>query len=202
MQTLHDIARVYGYGKIASYIDVYAELFEPLRDKSVKILEIGVYDGASMKMWLSYFPNAFVVGLDNLNIANLKGFEDRSAFYHGDQADIKALSRITDDHRQFDIIIDDAAHIGEVARFSYNFLFNFIIPGGLYIIEDWGTGYWPNWIDGKQFSKGHYSGMVGFVKDLVDESGRNDRVPNQGLSSIDHLRISHGQVIVKKRFKR
>ena len=60
MQTLHDIARVYGYGKIASYIDVYADLFEPLREKSVRILEIGVYDGASMKMWftIGLFPTA------------------------------------------------------------------------------------------------------------------------------------------------
>lgn len=48
MQTLHDIAKVYGYGKIATYIDVYADLFESLRDKNLKILEIGVYDGASM----------------------------------------------------------------------------------------------------------------------------------------------------------
>jgi hypothetical protein len=50
MQKLHDIARVYGYGKIASYIDVYADLFEPLREKSVRILEIGVYDGALLDL--------------------------------------------------------------------------------------------------------------------------------------------------------
>jgi len=48
MQKLHDIAKVYGYGKIATYIDVYADLFEPLMDKNLKILEIGLHDGASM----------------------------------------------------------------------------------------------------------------------------------------------------------
>lgn len=199
MQTLHDIAKVYGYGKIATYIDVYADLFEPLRDKNLKILEIGVYDGASMKMWLSYFPNAFLVGLDNLNVVKLTGFEDRSKFYQGNQEDVGLLKKIADEHKHFDIIIDDAAHVGNIARISYDFLFDFVNPGGLYIIEDWGTGYWPTWVDGKQFSKNHCSGMVGFVKDLVDEAGKNDRVPNQGSSNFDHIRISHGQAIIKKK---
>lgn len=41
--------------------------------------------------------------------------------------------------------------------------------------------------------------MVGFVKDLVDEAGKNDRVPNQGSSNFDHIRTSHGQAIIKKK---
>jgi hypothetical protein len=41
----------------------------------------------------------------------------------------------------FDIIIDDASHIGELTKTAFWHLFdNHLKPNGLYAIEDWGTG--------------------------------------------------------------
>ncbi|HDM77296.1 MAG TPA: hypothetical protein ENG51_12645 [Deltaproteobacteria bacterium] len=104
----------------------------------------------------------------------------------------------------FDIIIDDASHIGELTKIAFWHLFdNHLKPGGLYVIEDWGTGYWDDWPDGKRFNakpkilstvwpkvlsrlniarkipfkiptSSHNYGMVGFIKDLVDEQGAAD----------------------------
>lgn|GEM_PF-1870158 len=104
----------------------------------------------------------------------------------------------------FDIIIDDASHIGELTKIAFWHLFdNHLKPGGLYVIEDWGTGYWDDWPDGKRFdakpkilstvwpkvlsrlniarkipfkipTSSHNYGMVGFIKDLVDEQGAAD----------------------------
>ena len=50
-------------------------------------------------------------------------------------------------------------------------------PGGVYVVEDWGTGYGPKWADGAPYAPdgtpgGHRAGMVGFVKELVDELRR------------------------------
>ena len=51
----------------------------------------------------------------------------------------------------FDIIIDDASHIGEFTKRSFWYLFDHHLkPGGLYVIEDWLTGYVDNWPDGKK----------------------------------------------------
>jgi hypothetical protein len=198
---LHDIAKVYGYGKIKKYIDVYSEIFEPLKDKQLNILELGVFDGGSLKMWYQYFNFSRIVGLDwNIDKkVNLDGFDDRIEMYHGDQGDVNVLQKIVNDYKFFDIIIDDASHIAEKTKISFDFLFPFLKSNGFYVIEDWGTGYWESWKDGKDFKDHHYQGMVGFIKDLVDESGCDDIKSKNSSSLFQYLRLSHGQAIVKKK---
>jgi hypothetical protein len=50
----------------------------------------------------------------------------------------------------FDIIIDDASHFGDLTKIAFWHLFdNHLKPSRLYVIEDWGTGYWSDWTDGK-----------------------------------------------------
>jgi glycosyltransferase involved in cell wall biosynthesis len=108
----------------------------------------------------------------------------------------------------FDIIIDDASHIGELTRKSFWHLFeNHLKPGGLFVIEDWGTGYWDSWVDGKHYNnkKHHLAGMVGLVKELVDECGIEDitdpqrGVPPRKGSRFEFMQIYSGQVFIKKK---
>jgi hypothetical protein len=55
---------------------------------------------------------------------------------------------------------------------AFDTLFPHIRPGGFYVVEDWGTGYWPNWPDGElPQSSNHLAGMVGLVKQFVDVVG-------------------------------
>ena len=82
----------------------------------------------------------------------------------------------------FDIIIDDAAHIGHLAKKSFDVLARgHLKPDGLYVIEDWGTGYWRDWPDGVPYTSVHLgqnrsfgAGMVGLVKTFVDEVAWSD----------------------------
>ena len=61
----------------------------------------------------------------------------------------------------FQVIIDDASHIGELTKTSFWHLFdNHLKPGGLYVIEDWGTGYWDEWPDGRNLDLETYSQPV------------------------------------------
>ena len=196
---LHEIAKKYGYGKIKKYIDNYAEIFSPLQGNQINILELGVFDGGSLKMWHTYFDYARIIGLDWGKKADFTGFEDRIQMYYGDQADINVLQQIVNDYKSFDVIIDDAAHTADKAKSSYEFLFPHLKSGGYYVIEDWGTGYWGSWKDGKDFEPQHYSGMVGFIKDLVDQAGLDDIGDKSKTSPFEYLRISHGQAIIKKK---
>lgn len=196
---LHDIAKKYGYGKIKKYIDVYSDIFDSLQKKQITILELGVYDGGSLKMWHDYFINAKIIGLDWDKRENIIDLEDRVQMYYGDQSDLSLLQKIVNDYKSFDIIIDDAAHTANKARASYDFLFSHLNSGGYYVIEDWGTGYWGSWEDGKNFENKHYAGMVGLIKDLVDESGLDDIGKKDKTSPFEYLRISHGQAIIKKK---
>ncbi len=47
------------------YTRVYYRLFEEFKDKTINIFEIGVYFGASLKMWEEFFRNGKVYGIDN-----------------------------------------------------------------------------------------------------------------------------------------
>jgi hypothetical protein len=114
--------------------------------------------------------------------------EKRIRTFQGSQGDTDFLSRIAVETAPdgFDIIIDDASHRAELTKMAFWHLFTrHLKPGGLYVIEDWGTGYWDDWPDGKSFEPqlpeqncdiqryfaSHNYGMVGFIKQLVDEQG-------------------------------
>lgn len=135
--------------------------------------------------------------------------------YQGFQQDKKLLKKISNNHapKGFNIIIDDASHIGELTKESFNYLFkNFLKNGGVYVIEDWGTGYWKEWPDGKKFDKklfenslnSHQAGMVGFIKQLIDLLAFNDIYKNSTVKKIANLNIRsieffHGLCFVYKK---
>ena len=195
----------YNSDKIASrYLERYDPVLEPWVDKDPVLLELGVHEGGSLLLWRDYFPRGTIVGID---IKLPQDFEptERIHLYEGSQADPPFLSRVAQDiaPEGFDIIIDDASHFGELTKVAFWHLFdNHLKPQGLYVIEDWGTGYWEDWPDGKRLDldayrrpslrhnrlfakiarmlrlktpmRGHNYGMVGFIKQLVDEQGAYD----------------------------
>jgi len=46
------------------YLDVYDAITAPWIDKEIKLLEVGVYQGGSLKLWRDYFPRGTIVGVD------------------------------------------------------------------------------------------------------------------------------------------
>lgn len=190
------------------YIPVYDDLFSGIRTKNIKLLEIGIFKGGSLKLWRDYFVNGTVVGLDLMPV-QVPDTTGRLKTYQGSQDDTKLLDLIALEQAPngFDVIIDDASHIGELTRKSFWHLFeNHLNSGGMYIIEDWGTGYWPSFVDGQAYQPGfpHTAGMVGFVKELIDECAMPD-ITKPGLGSgipceskIRSMSIYNGLVIIIK----
>jgi hypothetical protein len=43
---------------------------------------------------------------------------------------------------EFDVVMDDASHGYDESLLSFNGLFPFVRPGGVYVIEDWGWAHW------------------------------------------------------------
>ncbi|MCB1785182.1 MAG: class I SAM-dependent methyltransferase [Gammaproteobacteria bacterium] len=154
-KTLNEIGRQFDTDKPASgYTDRYARYFERYRDAPVKLLELGVRTGGSLLMWREYFAQGVIVGID-INQSPFTGdMPERVHFYPGSQDDRQLLTQIARETAPdgFDIIIDDAAHVGILARASFDCLFaDHLKPGGIYVIEDWGTGYWNTWADGELY---------------------------------------------------
>ena len=139
--------------KPPAYLPMYEELLEPLRHVGpFAMLELGVWTGESLQMWRDAFTEATVVGVD-LNHVEID-LGPRVHFEQGDQSDPVFLETIRHRHAPagFELVIDDASHQGELSARSLRHVFSHHLrPGGLYIIEDWGTGYTPTWPDGATF---------------------------------------------------
>lgn len=114
-----------------NYCDYYERLFEPLRDKAITLFEIGIWEGASLKMWREWFPKATIVGLDLAHVP-VEGCHT----LRGDQGNAFDLARAAK-FGPFDVVIDDGSHIFKDHMASFFFLFPFHMnPGGIYVIED------------------------------------------------------------------
>ncbi len=143
-------------GTTHSYIDVYEELLAPYRKTAGRVLEIGLFDGHSMRMWEDYFSNARVCGVDcsdrphggmadlrpMINEKEWRKSEDRTYLY---QAHDIRIFDATDRDRvffefnyagKFDVIIDDAAHEIQQQLKLYDIFKDHISKGGIYIVED------------------------------------------------------------------
>ena len=137
-----------------SVYPLYERYFEALRTEPVALLELGVHRGELLKTVGRLLP-----ARDRCRHRCSRSGADFAAhpnvrFELADQRDGERLSEICRRHAPggFDIIIDDASHLGTFTLMSYLALFPHLKPGGLYCVEDWATGYWSDWPDGAAFS--------------------------------------------------
>jgi hypothetical protein len=149
---LTSLAKIYKSDKwgFHSYTPIYEKWFAPLRHKPVRLLEIGIggYDkpllgGDSLRMWKKYFPKGIITGIDIYAKDSLA--EDRIRIYKGDQYDAAFILAVAKREGPFDIIIDDGSHIQSHIIKSFETLFPLMSPGGIYVIEDTQTSYWPKY---------------------------------------------------------
>lgn len=141
MTELCQLANKYGTDKGPrghNYTPTYHEIFNGMRDIPVKLLEIGVKEGASLKMWSDYFPKGCIVGLDI--DPKIQG-SSRFAVEVGDQTDIGVLSHLRKEYGPFDIIIDDGSHNSPDQKLSLLYLYPNLKSLGWYCIEDVHTSY-------------------------------------------------------------
>ena len=61
----------------------------------------------------------------------------------GDQADPMFLLDVAAKHGPFDVIVDDGGHKMHHQKVSFNTLWSQLADGGLYIVEDTHSSYWP-----------------------------------------------------------
>jgi hypothetical protein len=142
---LKPIAAKYGSDKCAwhSYGRIYDALFEGATVR--KMLEIGIgckavmgeayENGASLRMWAEYFPDAEIFGLDISPEALVN--EGRIHSHVCDQGKIQSLLAARDFiGSDFDLIVDDGSHRPEHQILSAFALWPSIAHGGRYVIED------------------------------------------------------------------
>ncbi|MFV2109773.1 class I SAM-dependent methyltransferase [Micromonospora sp. LOL_015] len=177
-------------------------------DQRVSVLEIGIggyhepdAGGASLRMWKHYFPRGMVYGLDVYDKSVLD--EPRLVTLRGDQADPAFLIDLARRYGPFDIVIDDGSHVSSHVITAFNALFPYVRPGGVYVIEDLHTSYWPEW-GGNGTDLTDPATSVGFLKTLVDGLHHRDRIrdhpyrPSYLDQHVTGLHMYHNLAIVDK----
>jgi hypothetical protein len=157
-------AGVPGGHKWMHYFEVYDSLLAPLQGRPIRMLEIGVYRGASLEMWRRFLhPGSLIVGIDI--DPGCKRFDRPEENVHvriGSQADGDFLDAVVREFGPFDVVLDDGSHMCShmIASFGHLYL-PALVDDGLYIAEDTQTNFW------REYRDRSYS-FIDLCKDLVD----------------------------------
>ena len=127
--------------KAHNFGPAYERFLSPLRETATSVLEVGVYRGASLKLWRDYFPAARIVGVDIHPRAVHKVSDPRVKIELGDQGDACFLLRLGRDYGPFDLLVDDGSHKWRHQILFYKTLWPFLKPGGIMAIEDMHTSF-------------------------------------------------------------
>lgn len=158
-ETLTELAKKYKTDKLShGFIDIYSNLFDQYRESQFNFLEIGVFFGASIKMWNDYFVGATIYGADTFKGKQGNGikFANSDLFYNEwnnnkkkypniellvlDQSNENDLIKFVDfcnlHNKKFKVILDDGSHLMHDQQITFFHLFNLVEDNGYFIIED------------------------------------------------------------------
>jgi hypothetical protein len=152
--------------KWSSYLEIYWQLFAPIRENDVDVLEIGIQNGGSLEIWAKLFPKAKnLIGFDvHPKCKDLTFSDPRIKVFVEDAADIEAGILVRETSSNLGVVIDDGSHISRDIIRSFLIFFPQLKPGGIYVIEDLHASYWSDWQGGIS----HPESSMQFLKALAD----------------------------------
>ncbi|MEJ0020248.1 MAG: class I SAM-dependent methyltransferase [Acetobacteraceae bacterium] len=202
-----------------SYGHTYEQLFRRWKYRRVKLLEVGIggYDealgGRSLLAWLAYFPFGTIIAGDIQPKQELAG--NRRRIYQLDQSSAKDLAALCLREERFDLIIDDGSHVNAHQIFTFQQLFHALSDGGVYVVEDVQTSFWPFWPDSagnvpwdgarigdpsfRQTCYGYFLELTKYLNhvEFIDQHGVDESMLLLG-TQITRITFEHNLIIVLK----
>lgn len=142
------------------FIPFYTELLKPYHDKDIKLLEIGIFHGGSLRLFSELLPKASITGVDILDRPD--GLPDSIKTMVIDQNDSEKLLQLPN----YDIVIDDGSHMTKETKNCFDILWPRLKFGGIYVIEDWAVGY--------KYPAPETVGMHDLIFDIASRKNRLD----------------------------
>ena len=199
MQSLDELGILAATNKSSigvDYLRHYDEFLQPYKDMDDVLLEIGVAEGASLRLWENFFTRAKIVGVD-INDKAKQFATARSSIEIGSQDNAEFLTLLANKYKP-KIIIDDGSHRADHVVFTFEHLFPQMPYGGLYIIEDlhvhFGQGA-PRWRGNATITPQRY------LQDLIPRiiSSINTRKTESISGQIDRVCIFPGVALFWKK---
>ena len=189
--------------KMEHYLGIYDDLLRNWHGRDVSFLEIGVYKGGSIPMWQGFFgPGSRLTFLDIDPACRALALPGTQVDI-GDQSDPAFLDRIGASQGPFDLIVDDGGHKMHQQITSFRHLWPRLADGGLYIVEDTHTSYWPGFGGGFR----EPASFIEFAKDLIDQMHSWYTEDDAGFPlhpmarEIGGIRFHDSMVVIEKRLK-
>lgn len=168
---------------------IYEDLFAPLRDEPITLLELGwgEYDpvrrdhsspdngGRSARGWHDYFPKADIIAVELAakNFPDAASYPRISLYDRTDQTDAHSLGGIRDKHGPFHIVIDDASHVSSLTIRSFEIIWPMLAKGGIYVVEDLHSSYHDYYFGTAEANRDpshDENTAMGFFKRLTDDT--------------------------------
>jgi len=154
-----------GADKWTHYLPFYDRAFGPYRGIPIRMLEIGVCMGGSLELWRKFFgPEAVLFGVD-IDPACASRVNPPNQVRIGSQDDPEFLRKVVAEMGGLEVVLDDGSHVASHQQTSFEVLWPLLNPGGLYVIEDMHTSYWPQWEGGLR----RPGTAIELVKQLIDD---------------------------------
>ena len=181
--------------KFKHYTNMYDFYLQSLSNESINILEIGVKDGKSLRLWSEIFPNATIYGLDI--DPRCKQYEtDRIKVFIGDQGKRETFEAFGD--VKFDVIIDDGSHVSEHMEKSFQYLWaDKLNLGGFYFIEDVSMIFHDRFL-GQQQDVGKFEAFLNVCIRKLHLDNFSNRIIGRRLKEKPKHRANHNHDIAKK----
>lgn len=120
---------------VSAYNDLFFNVYPAFHPK--RMLEIGIWHGGSLAVWRDLFDSTVILGIDNVNrlseTAKAHLAEDPRVIPQWLDVREQGLSQLG----SFDLVIDDGEHGPPWVFPAFEVLWPKVMPGGLYVIEDW-----------------------------------------------------------------
>jgi cephalosporin hydroxylase len=124
-----------------SYLPLYQSLLEEKKYTALNILEIGIQNGGSIKLWSDFFINANVYGIDIMDIAHvsdeLKNNNKIKLYTSTNAYDIDFFNtQLLNTNIKFDFLLDDGPHTLESMILFIQLYSQIMTEDGILMIED------------------------------------------------------------------
>ena len=122
--------QAHGYSKF------YQEIFYPIKNEVLNIMEIGSFYGNASAALFFYFKNSKIYGAD-INPDMFRYKADRIETLYVNSSSLSSIkNELINKNIKFDIIIEDASHMLKDQIISLFYLFPILNKGGYFIIEE------------------------------------------------------------------
>ncbi len=206
-QTLDDIGLETGTDKSSAHHDYlrhYEQILNQSKIPTRVLLEVGVFNGWSLRMWQKFYPDAKIIALD-IDPNCLQYSNGNAQVEVCDQSDVEQLTNIARKHGPFDVVIDDGSHIWSHQILTFETIFPYVSPGGIFILEDIDTSFGKhisNYSQNSTLSAAQYITKIAnyiLASTAIDLTSEPDLRVRSFVHMIDSITFIRRSVLIRRK---